>query len=695
MKKSFLLIFIIILISFKAYSKDEFCDVLVVGASQSGVMAAIQAARMGSKVILVSEDEYLGGSMIAGGVSAIDGNELSAFHTGLWGEFLARLSEKEKNLSSYGWVSLFTFNPQIGRKVLEDWIAEEKNIIWIKNQKPIKVLFSNNQSSNIKKVIGIEFSNNLKINAKITIDATELGDLLELGNIDYRLGWEYQGEFKERSAPKAKSKIAKRFPVQELTWVFFIKDYGDKLAPEIPKPVGYTPELAQRRFWCSFDNKKIRDKELLKKYRLHAKTDRFFSPESFITYGQISPDIFMINWPKCGNDYSIKINRIFKDQAEKERFDKEAKTYSLWFARYIQENLGRRFGLAQEIFPKTNGFAVIPYYREARRLVGFDTFTENDFIYDNENAGSFLFDSIAVGNYVNDHHYDEMAPKTSKKYFKPLVKSMKWGGRHTGLPFSIPMKAVIPIKTDGLIVAEKSFSVSHIANGVSRLQPVCMQIGQAVGAIAALSVQKNIQPFELNIKELQKELLNDKYASPTLVPLLDIRAENPYRNSIQRLILNEIIDFPKDLNFKPNEKISSEDLSLWCKKAGIEEPINKDLTRAEATSFITNWEKNIIKRKVILNTAIYEGFLSATDKDLPHKSFKITNLKFINAEGKAEDVYRITPFTKNKANSAGAITIYPEVYEKLQKLTEKNNSFIRVKAVYNHSGAWLLITEIE
>ena len=50
-------------------------------------------------------------------------------------------------------------------------------------------------------------------------------------------------------------------------------------------------------------------------------------------------------------------------------------------------------------------------------------------------------------------------------------------------------------EVEGLIVAEKSISVSNIINGTTRLQPMVMQIGQAAGALAALAVKegKNIR----------------------------------------------------------------------------------------------------------------------------------------------------------------------------------------------------------
>lgn len=722
--KSFILFLCVFSLFSPAFAQELQTDILVVGGSQSGVTAAIQAARMGSKVVLVSESDWLGGSMIEAGVSAIDGNELLAFQTGLWGEFLNKLAGKDPHLLQYGWVSLFTFNPQTGKQIMTEWIEAEPNITWIKNLSPQEVLFE--QGHKFRKVIGVKFSDQSTIKAKVTIEATERGDLLALGKIRHRLGWEYAGEYNEPSAPEKKSKIMKRYPLQELTWVFYLKDYGENgKAPLIQTPAGYSYEKASKRYWCAFENKKlIKNKDFFYNllnpswaytYKKAEKYTRFFTPESFITYGQVSPELFMINWPKCGNDYSLGIERAFSENAkEREEFYQEARVYSLWFAKYIQDTLGQRFGLAEEVFPsrKANnqigGFAYIPYNREARRLEGFETLAENDILpkLSEEEFAVYSPESIAIGNYANDHHYYEMADPKSEKYFKLAPKSLQWGGRYTGTPFSIPYGALLPVKDNGLIVAEKSWSVSHIANGSSRLQPVCLLIGQAAGAAASLAAQKNIQPFDLNIKDLQASLLNDSKAPPTLIPFFDLQPDEPYRAAIQRLVLANIIEFPKDGHFKPHQKISQSEFETWAQKAGLtidkidilfpEGKFPPSLTRAEAAQFIETSTKSFSQMpsssrsgQSIANYPA-ETYCANLKIGGNSKSFKLENLKTKSGQ----PIMRKTPFSVNKANTAGAITFDPEVYEFFLKNASKEPKPVCFRAAYNHSGAWMLVLEI-
>jgi hypothetical protein len=713
---SLVLICFVILFSFPValIAKDLDTEVLVIGGSQSGVAAAIQAARQGSKVVLISKSDWLGGSMVEAGVSATDGNELLAFHTGLWGEFLTRLAKKEPNLLQYGWVSLFAFNPQIGKSIMEEWVRSEPNITWIRFAEAKEVLFD--ESGKFKKVIGVKLIDGREIKAKVTIDATELGDLLEIGNISSRLGWEFEGEFNEPSAPKKKSKLIVRYPYQELTWAFYMKDFGEgKKGPEIPAPVGYTYKKASERYWCAFKNEKLSKKKSAffdlepswnYRYNEAEQNTQFFSTNDFLTYGQISPNLFMINWPKCGNDYSLGIERVFsKNPEERERFYKEARTQSLWFARYVQDTLGRRFSMADEVFPRSKendgigGVALIPYNRDTRRLEGFKTLTEKE-ILPNIAAGEkarYLPDSIAIGNYANDHHYFEMADPGSEKHFKAMPKSIRWGGRYSGTPFSIPYSALIPVETDGLIVAEKSWSVSHLANGATRLQPVCILVGQAAGAAAALAVQKNIQPFDLKVNELQAILLNDSKAPTTVIPLFDILPDNKYRAAIQRLILSKAISFPLDGQFWPDEQISKEDFHLWASKAGLSENqiTYKPMSRAEAAYLIESMSNTLGAVPVSENSSQALAKLGVKDycADLKTsadlESFKLENLE--TSEGKP--VMRNTPFASNQARTAGAITIDPRVYNFLR---DNKASSLRIcfKGAYNHSGAWMLITQI-
>jgi hypothetical protein len=169
----------------------------------------------------------------------------------------------------------------------------------------------------------------------------------------------------------------------------------------------------------------------------------------------------------------------------------------------------------------------MPYWREGRRLVGLSTLIEQQLLP--QGAGASMaalpsrdghLDSLVVGNYANDHHYPgpdwPLAPK-----------SCPWGGRWTGTPFTIPYGALVSADTGNLLAAEKGFSVSHMANGATRLQPQILNLGQAAGLAAALCVQRGCLPAELPVGLLQRSLINDPLAPAGPLPLWDTPWHHP------------------------------------------------------------------------------------------------------------------------------------------------------------------------
>ena len=519
-------------------------DILIVGGGTGGTAAALQAARRGAKTILISEFPWLGGMLTSAGVSAPDGNELAAFQTGLWGAFLRELQHRQSAGLDHAWVSFFTYDSRLGNEIFIDWVKALPNLSWIVGKKPQKVLKSGN------KIIGVCFEDTI-IYAKIIIDGTELGDLLAIGEIPHRWGWELQGEWGEPSAPITPNNLTEKYPVQAPTWVVIMQDFGvDKTAPEIPAP----PTDHPSQFIGAWDN---------------------YGPEKFLNYGRLPDHRLMINWPLQGNDYDQGVNRLIASEETRCEFLQESLWHSQSFARFIQVKLGRRYGLAEDTFPIVNlgklptgetftnspfsilnsqlpsfnsAFALHPYYRESRRLQGIVTIKEQDILpITSGNVAKLPVNAegeclaIAIGNYANDHHY------TSGNI--PLQsKSLRWGGRWTGTPFTIPYPALIPAEIDSFLVCDKNISVSHIANGATRLQPVVMGIGQAAGMAAALCVERGIEPRNLPVRILQEALLQDPIAPAAIIPLFNLTPNRQDWLDWQLYYLNHPDDYPTNGN---------------------------------------------------------------------------------------------------------------------------------------------------
>ncbi|MEO1519808.1 MAG: FAD-dependent oxidoreductase [Cyanobacteria bacterium J06633_2] len=500
------------------------CDVLVVGGGTGGTAAAIQAARRGVRVVLVSEYSWLGGMLTAAGVSAPDGNELEAFHTGLWGAFLTELHQRHIGGLHHGWVSFFTYQPKVGAEIFSDWVAELPNLVWISGQVPLEVQRTGDRLSSVR------FSD-YTITATVILDGTELGDVLALADVPYRWGWELKADFGEPSAPSIENSLTQAYPVQTPTWVVMLRDVGEQADVPIIVPSSEMNLDAFKGFLDGYD------------------------PEQFLNYGRLPGDRFMINWPQCGNDYGDRLNRLIESSDARREFFQEALDHSRDFACVIQTHLGRRYDLATDMFPNDpmslggGAFALGPYMRESRRLIGLTTVCEHDVLPQKDGNVARLpvdesgcSDAIAMGNYPNDHHYP--LPESTNLTLTP--KSIRWGGRWTGTPFTIPYRSLIPQSVDGLLVCEKNISVSHIANGATRLQPVVLGIGQAAGMAAALCVESQCQPRDLSVAMLQDALLTDAIAPATVVPLFDAIPRHSEWGNQQRYYLNHPDHYPAD-----------------------------------------------------------------------------------------------------------------------------------------------------
>lgn len=497
-------------------------QVLVVGGGTGGTAAAIQAARRGAQVTLVSEFPWLGGMLTSAGVSVPDGNELVAFQTGLWGAFLRELRQRQPQGLDHAWVSFFSFDPRLGARIFADWVAALPNLRWIQGQRPRAVRCQGDR------LCAVRFDH-CTVEADLILDATELGDLLALGDVSYRWGWESQELWQEPSAPTQVQldgePVCRRYPVQSPTWVVYLEDYGEEKAPVIVSPLAHPPNFEGA--WESW------------------------SDAQFLDYGRLPGGRFMLNWPGIGNDYGEGLDRLLGSDASRQAYGQEAIAHSLAFAAHVQQRLGRRYGLARGVFPTGSGLgggalALHPYFRESRRLEALRTVTETDIL---PRPGAVVaalptngrgeVSAIALGNYPNDHHYPGFD-------YRLAPKSLRWGGRWTGTPFTIPYEALVPVAVEGLLVCEKNIGVSHMANGATRLQPVVLGLGQAAGMAAALCVQRGCQPRDLPVRDLQEALIADPQAPAAVIPLFDADPRRPDWADLQRQYLDHPDTYPAD-----------------------------------------------------------------------------------------------------------------------------------------------------
>lgn len=126
--------------------------------------------------------------------------------------------------------------------------------------------------------------------------------------------------------------------------------------------------------------------------------------------------------------------------------------------------------------------------RETRRVYGHYRLTRDDCL----SARKFDDAIGACGAPIEDH-----SPGADTK----------WVYLPEGMTYDIPYRTLIPKDVDGLLVAGRCFSATHDAHASCRSMAQTMTMGQAAGTAAALAVQSDTLPAELDVPALQDTLL--------------------------------------------------------------------------------------------------------------------------------------------------------------------------------------------
>ena len=468
--------------------------VLVVGGTTGGTAAGIQAARSGATTLIVEQTGMLGGMLTAAAVSCTDGND--GLKSGMWQQLREALYQHygTNNLAS-GWVSNTCFEPHVADSIFKAWAAAEKKLTVVYNWYFDEAYTSGN------KVTGAAFINpkgeRLIVHAAIVVDGTDLGDVFASAGAGYDLGMEAASYSGEKEAPE-KNNI-----IQDLTWSAVLKDYGKGADKTIAKPTGYDSS----KYYCSTSDAPCNSIP----YKLDTR--------KVLDYGKLTVTDtlypkYMLNWPAHGND--CYLNVVSMTPLQREAAYGKAKDQTLGFIYFLQTELGfKNIGQADD--EVNNGMAWMPYNREGRRLKGVVRLNINNI--EKPYQYGLYKTGIAVGDYPVDHHHGQYPGKVPIIHF-PQIPS-----------FNIPLGALIPKKLNGLIVCEKGISVSNIANGTTRLQPVVLLTGQAAGVLAAQAIANKAEPRAISIRKVQSELLQLKCY---LLPFCDVDPADPAFKVIQQ-----------------------------------------------------------------------------------------------------------------------------------------------------------------
>lgn len=624
--KKFLLALLLTLLPCVALGSE--CEILIAGGGMGGTAAALQASRMGAKVFVIEPTYMLGGQATAAGVSTMD--DMSHIESGLYKEFMDRIREyygaMKKSIATPYWkINGKAFEPSVGNKILEEMVKSEDIKIFYHSE--IISADLENKIAAVKTPEGLE-----EIKFKILIDATEYGDILELAGVPYRSGNSiYPGG-------------SDKYFIQDITWTAIIRKYPRgvplHLRPENPLP-GYEKAKKNYEGYVTLNGFDFKGRypvkmpvNLLSHNAYRAVPDSFL-PGSYTGHKRDWRRITKtgVNW---GNDYPGMYfwkghygltSMYLEDKALRAQIEYDALIKTLHFIYYIQHELGANWSIDENEYGElpyaardlpdewkeiAKHMPPIPYVRESRRMLGEFTLNsksvhENSLSWRNGQPGHEFYDAIAIGGYNLDVHGgdddNDLESSLGEK------QSSIWQDMPQG-PFQVPMRILIPMSADNFLAAEKNLSMSRLVSSALRLQPICMMTGQAVGALAATAVEKNLQPREVLPFYVQRRLVNDGVVI-SLCVYSDVPRGHKFYNAVQLASLYELLAprryqrfEAKSVNiaqpkgepgrFGINDKISEKDFKELKARAekitgrSLALPEFDSMTRGEALELVIN-----------------------------------------------------------------------------------------------------------
>ena len=137
--------------------------------------------------------------------------------------------------------------------------------------------------------------------------------------------------------------------------------------------------------------------------------------------------------------------------------------------------------------------------RESRRIMGDYVLCLKDF----QNRAIFD-DEIGRYCYPVDIHASNPDEEGFKKFEEEYKKNFKY---NKGESYGIPYRILLPKTLDNVLMAGRCISCDRYLMGSIRVMPGCYITGQAAGMASSMAIEENIPPREINVKKLQKKLI--------------------------------------------------------------------------------------------------------------------------------------------------------------------------------------------
>jgi hypothetical protein len=527
-------------------------DVCVYGGTSGGVVAAVQAARMGKKAIVVEPGKHLGG-MTAGGLSAVDiGDPRSV--GGLAREYFTRLVGRygktlawDRPFASKGPASgpatggAFAIEPHTAEELFSEMAREAQVPVFFE----ARLASVRKQGARITELVT---EDGTVFRARMFIDATYEGDLMAKAGVSYTLTREGNAKYGEtyngiHYSPRFRPRLGYEKPGSNgrLPDGLGVWDRDIPLDPYVvpgdPKsgllPLVQAGEPGKEgdpapgvQAYCFRLCLTTRDDRIPitppaydpKRYELVARFIagciamgddmdlRWFSKHDPLpsgkwdfntaTFGSNLPGASW-EWPEATYARRAEIAR------EHENYHRGLLHFLATDPRVpvkVREEM-RRFGLPKDEFVDNGGWPHQIYVREGRRMVSDLVLTEHHTF-----GRQVAPDSIGLGSYGTDTHEIRRIVRDGT-----VIREGKTATGRGGFgPYRIGYGAIVPkaSECENLFVTF-ALSASHTAFSSIRMEPVFMATSQSAATAACIAIDDGVPVQKVDYKKLRPRLERD------------------------------------------------------------------------------------------------------------------------------------------------------------------------------------------
>ena len=558
---NFLVLVLLLLFNIEVFCQSvQSYDIVVYGATSSGITAAIQSSRLDKKVLLIEPGHRIGG-LTTGGLGQTDIGNKQAIG-GISREFYQNIKNHYQKQVNWIWQkresyrdggqttsdsmenAMWTFEPSAALRVFKEMIRKEKNITLIYSQRL-------NRKSGVKKtggkIVSIQMESGQIYQSKIFIDATYEGDLMAASGVSYIVGRESNSQYGESlngvQANNESLALKKTISMNAAHHNFIegvdpYKRKGDPKSGLLPfiNPIkpgveGVGDDKIQAYCYrmtltnhpdnrISFSKpsgyQEIQYELLFRNYEA-AKG----SYEKMYSYGD--PLVPWINskMPNRKTDTNnqkgfstdfIGQNYLYPEASYEER-DKIAERHKkyqqglMWTLAYHPRipaqvrAIVSQWGTCKDEYQHEDGWPSQLYIREARRMISEYVMTQR-----NCEKLELAEDAIGMAAYGMDSHHVQRYVDLNG-----YVKNEGNVEAHLVSPFPISYRSIVPKKSElRNLLVPICLSASHIAFGSIRMEPVFMVLGQSAAIAAAMAIDNDWDLQHIPYDQLKLNLLKHK-----------------------------------------------------------------------------------------------------------------------------------------------------------------------------------------